>query len=307
MNAFIDEHRARLGVVPICTALQFAPSAYRRHAARQRDPALLPARAQRDAELVPQVQRVYDANLRVYGADKVWRQLLREGVAAARCTVERLMRRLGLQGVRRGKGVRTTVSDAKAACPLDRVNRHFKAQRPNQLWVADFTYVSTWQGFVYVAFVVDVFARRIVGWRVSSSMQTDFVLDALEQALYARRVERDGDLVHHSDRGSQGEFNQSSQHVPSGGVDEGEEVEVGSIVAVQTALARKAAGAASRRAKAVLEGDRARAFQRGRSRIRRCVSGCRQSLVPTMWRYASVQSCTVRPRAYRAVSRFLRA
>ena len=150
-----------------------------------------------------QVQRVYDANLRVYGADKVWRQLLREGVAVARCTVERLMRRLGLQGVRRGKGVRTTVPDAKAACPLDRVNRRFLAQRPNQLWVADFSYVSTWQGFVYVAFVVDVFARRIVGWRVSSSMQTDFVLDALEQALYARRRERDGELVHHSDRGSQ--------------------------------------------------------------------------------------------------------
>ncbi len=203
MNAFIDEHRAAHGVEPICSALQVAPSAYRRHAARQRKPALQPARVQRDAALMPQVQRVYDANLRVYGADKVWRQLLREGVAVARCTVERLMRRLGLQGVRRGKGVRTTVPDPKAACPLDRVNRQFKAQRPNQLWVADFTYVSTWQGFVYVAFVVDVFARRIVGWRVSSSMQTDFVLDALEQALYARRAERDGDLVHHSDRGSQ--------------------------------------------------------------------------------------------------------
>ena len=307
MNAFIDEHRAAHGVEPICSALQVAPSAYRRHAARVREPALLSARAQRDAQLLPEVQRVFDANLRVYGADKVWRQLLREGVAVARCTVERLMRRLGLQGVRRGKGVRTTVPDAKAACPLDRVNRQFRAERPNQLWVADFTYVSTWQGFVYVAFVVDVFARYIVGWRVSSSMQTDFVLDALEQALYARQPWRHGGLTHHSDRGSQGEFNQSSQHVPSGGVDEGEEVEVGSIVAVQTALARKAAGAASRRAKAVLEGDRARAFQRGRSRIRRCVSGCRQSLVPTMWRYASVQSCTVRPRAYRAVSRFLRA
>jgi putative transposase len=203
VNAFIDEHRARLGVEPICSALQVAPSAYRRHAARQRDPALLSARAQRDAGLMPQVQRVFEANLQVYGADKVWRQLLREGVAVARCTVERLMRRLGLQGVRRGKGVRTTVPDTKAACPLDRVNRHFKAQRPNQLWVADFTYVSTWRGFVYVAFVVDVFARRIVGWRVSTSMQTDFVLDALEQALYARRAQRDGDLVHHSDRGSQ--------------------------------------------------------------------------------------------------------
>jgi transposase InsO family protein len=203
VNAFIDEHRARLGVEPICQALQVAPSAYRRHAARQRDPRLLPARAQRDAALMPQVQDVYDRNLQVYGVDKVWRQLLRERVAVARCTVQRLMRRLGLQGARRGKAVRTTVPDAKAACPLDRVNRHFKAQRPNEPWVADFTYVSTWQGFVYVAFVVDVFARRIVGWRVSSSMQTDFVLDALEQALYARRAEREGELVHHSDRGSQ--------------------------------------------------------------------------------------------------------
>jgi putative transposase len=203
VNAFIDEHRAHHGVEPICHVLQVAPSAYRRHAARQRNPALLPARAQSDAQLMPQLQRVYDQNLRVYGADKVWRQLKREGVHVARCTVERLMRRLGLQGVRRGKKVRTTIPDGKAACPLDRVNRHFKAQRPNQLWVADFTYVSTWQGFVYVAFVIDVFARRIVGWRVSISMQTDFVLDALEQALYARRAEREGELVHHSDRGSQ--------------------------------------------------------------------------------------------------------
>jgi putative transposase len=153
--------------------------------------------------LLLQVQRVYDQNLLVYGADKVWRQLRREGTSVARCTVERLMRLRGLQGVRRGKAVRTTVPDAKAACPRDHVNRQFKADRPNQLWVADFTYVSTWQGFFYVAFVIDVFARRIVGWRVSSSMQTDFVLDALEQALYARRRERDSDLVHHSDRGSQ--------------------------------------------------------------------------------------------------------
>jgi hypothetical protein len=156
VNPFIDEYRARCGVEPICRALQVAPSAYRRHAARQRNPALLPPRAQRDAQLLAQVQRVYDQNLRVYGADKVWRQLRREGTTVARCTVERLMRLCGLQGVRRGKSVRTTVPDAKAACPRDRVNRHFKAQRPNQLWVADFTYVSTWQGFVYVAFVIDV-------------------------------------------------------------------------------------------------------------------------------------------------------
>ena len=134
------------------------------------------------------------ANLQVYGADKVWRQLAREGTAVARCTVERLMRLQGLRGVMRGKVVRTTVCDAKAACPLDRVNRQFRAERPNQLWVADFTYVSTWQGLLYVAFVIDVFARRIVGWRVSSSMQTDFVLDALEQALYARQPERDSAL-----------------------------------------------------------------------------------------------------------------
>lgn len=203
MNAFIDEHRARCGVEPICTALQVAPSAYRRHAASKRHPVLLPQRAKRDALLLPEVQRVFDQNLQVYGADKVWRQLLREGLAVARCTVERLMRQAGLRGVRRGKSVRTTVPDAKAACPLDRVNRQFQAQRPNELWVADFTYVSTWQGFVYVAFVIDVFARYIVGWRVSTSMQTDFVLDALEQALYARRPGGEGVLVHHSDRGSQ--------------------------------------------------------------------------------------------------------
>ena len=203
MNAFIDAHRARCGVEPICTALQVAPSAYRRDAARQRDPVLRSARAQRDAQLLPEVRRVFDQNLQVYGVDKVWRQLKREGVAVARCTVERLMRQAGLRGARRGKSVRTTVPDTQAACPLDRVNRQFQAERPNQLWVADFTYVSTWQGFVYVAFVIDVFARFIVGWRVSASMQTDFVLDALEQALYARRPERDGALTHHSDRGSQ--------------------------------------------------------------------------------------------------------
>ena len=141
--------------------------------------------------------------MQVYGADKVWKQLNREGIPVARCTVERLMRQLGLRGVRRGKVVRPTVSNANAPCPLDRVNRHFKAERPNQLWVSDFTYVSTWQGWLYVAFVVDVFARRIVGWRVSSSMHTDFVLDALEQALFDRQPERHASLIHHSDRGSQ--------------------------------------------------------------------------------------------------------
>jgi transposase InsO family protein len=148
------------------------------------------------------IQRVWHANWQVYGADKVWLQMNREGIVVARCTVERLMRSMGLQGARRGKVVRTTVPDKAAPCPLDRVNRVFKAQRPNQLWVSDFTYVSTWQGWLYVAFVIDVFARRIVGWRVSSTMQTDSVLDALEQALYERRPDADA-LVHHSDRGSQ--------------------------------------------------------------------------------------------------------
>lgn len=203
MRSFIDQHRERFGVEPICTQLQVAPSAYWRHAARQRDPALLSTRARRDTFLMPHIQRVWQANFQVYGADKVWRQLQREGIQVARCTVERLMRRLGLRGVRRGKVVRTTFGDAAAPCPLDRVNRQFKANRPNQLWVSDFTYLSTWAGFVYVAFVIDVFARRIVGWRVSRSMHTDFVLDALEQALYARQPERDASLIHHSDRGSQ--------------------------------------------------------------------------------------------------------
>jgi putative transposase len=199
----VDKHRQAYGVEPICQALQIAPSGYRRHAARQRNPALLPARVQRDRMLRPHIERVWQANLQVYGADKVWKQLDREGIPVARCTVERLMRLQGLRGVMRGKVVRTTLRDAKVPCPLDRVNRVFKAQRPNQLWVSDFTYVSTWQGWLYVAFVIDVFARRIVGWRVSSSMRTDFVLDALEQALYARQPERQDALIHHSDRGSQ--------------------------------------------------------------------------------------------------------
>jgi putative transposase len=183
--------------------LQLAPSGYRRHAAQKRDPELLPKRVKRDLVLVPHVQRVWQANLQVYGADKVWKQMHREGIEVARCCVERLMRRLGLRGVRRGKVVRTTVGDSKAACPLDLVNRVFNAARPNQLWVSDFTYVSTWQGWLYVAFVIDVFARRIVGWRVSSSMHTDFVLDALEQALYDRQPGNKEALTHHSDRGSQ--------------------------------------------------------------------------------------------------------
>lgn len=202
MRAFIDTHRERFGVESICKQLQVAPSAYWRHAARLRNPELRSCRDRRDEELIAEIERVWQVNLQVYGADKVWRQLNREGIAVARCTVERLMRQQGLRGAMRGKPVKTTRPDPAAPCPLDRVNRQFSASRPNQLWVADFTYVSTWQGFVYVAFVIDVYARYIVGWRVSRSMHTDFVLDALEQALYARQPDRNT-LIHHSDRGAQ--------------------------------------------------------------------------------------------------------
>jgi transposase InsO family protein len=203
MIAFIDEHRALHGVEPICRVLPIAPSTYHAYAARRADPGKLPARAQRDITLRTEIRRVYEENFRVYGVRKVWRQLLREGTAVARCTVARLMRTMGLQGVVRGKRVRTTISNAAAPCPLDRVNRQFKAPRPNALWVSDFTYVATWAGFVYVAFVIDAFARRIVGWRVSRTAHAGFVLDALEQALHERRPVRGGGLVHHSDRGVQ--------------------------------------------------------------------------------------------------------
>ena len=203
MKSFIDEHRDEYGVEPICRVLPIAPSTYRAHAARQADPRLRSDRVKVDEILSPEVERVWNENFQVYGVRKVWRQLRREQFDVARCTVQRLMRRLGLRGVIRGKTVRTTISDPKALCPLDRVQRQFTADRPNKLWVSDFTYVSTWQGFVYVAFVIDVFARRIVGWRASSSARTDFVLDALEQALYARRPVGPDRLVHHSDRGVQ--------------------------------------------------------------------------------------------------------
>lgn len=203
MIAFVDEHRAVHGVEPICRVLPIAPSTYHAHAARRADPAKLPARARRDVTLRTEIRRVYEENFRVYGVRKVWRQLLREGIAVARCTVARLMRTMGLQGVVRGKRVRTTISNAAAPCPLDRVNRQFKAPRPNALWVSDFTYVATWAGFVYVAFIIDAFARRIVGWRVSRTAHAGFVLDALEQALHERRPIRGGGLVHHSDRGVQ--------------------------------------------------------------------------------------------------------
>jgi putative transposase len=219
LKQFVDQYRDRFGVEPICRVLQIAPSGYRHHATCRRDPSRRSARIQRDEQLTTHVERIWRANLQVYGADKVWRQLHREGMPVARCTVERLMRQRGLRGVIRGKAVRTTVPDAHAPCPMDRVQRVFKADRPNQLWVSDFTYVSTWQGFVYVAFVIDVFARRIVGWRVSRSMRTDFVLDALEQALYARQPERDEALIHHSDRGSQYVSIRYTERLAEAGID----------------------------------------------------------------------------------------
>ena len=202
MTSFIDEHRDAYGVEPICRVLPIAPSTYYTHAARQADPELRSNRAWKDDALCTEIRRVWDENKQVYGVRKVWRQLVREGYRVARCTVARLMRRLGLAGVVRGKVVKTTHSDKATPCPRDQVNRQFRAERPNALWVSDFTYVSTWAGFVYVAFVIDVFARRIVGWKVSASARTDFVLDALEQALHARRPTQGG-LIHHSDRGVQ--------------------------------------------------------------------------------------------------------
>lgn len=201
MASFIDEHRVDYGVEPICAELPISPSAYYEHKARQIEPSREPARVQRDRVLSEEIRRVRKENFEVYGARKVWLQLNRENIPVARCTVERLMRSMGLRGVVRGRTCRTTISEGSVERPEDLVQRQFSATRPNQLWVADFTYVAKWTGFVYVAFVIDVFSRGIVGWRVARTMQTELVLDALEQALWARR-DTDG-LVHHSDRGSQ--------------------------------------------------------------------------------------------------------
>ena len=202
MISFVDAYRDEHGVEPVCRVLAIAPSTYHEHVRRRAQPETAPARVKKDAELMPEIRRVFDDNFEVYGVRKVWRQMQREGFAVARCTVRRLMTRMGLQGVIRGRPVRTTVSNRAAPCPLDHVNRQFKAPRPNVLWVSDFTYVATWTGFVYVAFIIDAYARRIVGWRVSRSAHAGFVLDALEQALHDRKPVGGG-LVHHSDRGVQ--------------------------------------------------------------------------------------------------------
>jgi transposase InsO family protein len=203
MKMFIDEHREDYGVEPICRVLLIAPSTYWVHARRIADPSRLSDRAKRDAELRPEIRRVWDENFQVYGVRKVWRQLNREGIAVPRCSVARLMGEMGLAGAVRGRVVKTTRSNSATPCPEDRVKREFHAPAPNRLWLSDFTYVATWAGFVYVALVIDAFARKIVGWRVSRSMQAQFVLDALEQALHDRRPAEGTGLIHHSDRGAQ--------------------------------------------------------------------------------------------------------
>ena len=217
MGAFIEAHRGGYGVAPICAQVPIAPSTYYAWRAQTRDPARRSPRAQRDAALRVEIQRVWDENFRVYGAEKVWRQLRREAIVAARCTVERLMRAMGLRGVTRGRAFTiTTVREDGTTRPADLVQRTFRALRPNALWVADLTYVATWTGFVYVAFVIDVFARRIVGWRVATTLRTDLTLDALEQALHAR-PDRDG-LVHHSDRGVQYLALRYTDHLAAAGI-----------------------------------------------------------------------------------------
>ncbi|WP_085990722.1 IS3 family transposase [Cereibacter sphaeroides] len=203
MVRFIDDHRGEHGVEPICGVLLIAPSTYYCHLAKRADPSRLSDRARQDEALRPEILRVFEENWRVYGVRKVWRQLGREGFDVARCTVARLMKSMGIQGIVRGKPHRTTIPDKKAPCPLDKVNRQFRVSAPNMLWVSDFTYVATWKGFVYVAFVIDAYARRILGWRVSTSAKAGFVLDALEQAVHERRPAKGMGLVHHSDRGCQ--------------------------------------------------------------------------------------------------------
>lgn len=225
MISFIDEHRLVLGVEPICRLLPIAPSTYYEVVAKRTDVGRLSARERNDIAMKVEIRRVFNENFQVYGVRKVWRQLQREGFDVARCTVARLMRMMGLQGIIRGKPIKTTLSDKSAPCPLDRVNRHFKAPAPNMLWLSDFTYVATWQGFVYVAFVIDAFARRIVGWRVSRTAHAGFVLDALDQALHDRRPVKRGGLVHHSDRGSQYVSIRYSERLAEAGI----EPSVGSV------------------------------------------------------------------------------
>jgi hypothetical protein len=304
MIAVIDDHRGAYGGEPICRVLPIAPSTYRAHAARRADPTKAPPRVRRDAVLKAHIRGVRDANFQVYGVRKIWRQLGREGIAVARCTVARLMREMGLQGAVRGKTVRTTVSDKAAPCPRDKVNREFRAPAPNRLWVSDFTYVATWTGFVYVAFVIDVFARRIVGWRVSRSAETGFVLDALEQALHARRPAESG-LIHHSDRGVQGGLNGSSQHRYEGDCDDDGKAALEPLDEEGAALAGPPARGAARAPTGVLVRDRGGPLERGRRGLRRGIPSRGNQVVPGGRRHGAITSCAFGESAVGAIP-FLR-
>ena len=295
MVSFIDLHRGEYGVEPICEVPSIAPSTYYAHRARTTDRALRPERAKRDESLAVDIQRVWQANRSIYGARKVWRQLKREGFEVALCTVERLMRKAGLEGVVRGKRVRTTIpADLSSERPLDLVQRVFRAERPNQLWVADFTYVATWRGMVYVAFVIDAFSRRIVGWRASSSMRTDLALDALEQALHDRETDErvNERLIHHSDRGTQGEFNRSSQHLTGGSCDGQEKEAVGSRRTWRPALARQAHCGTSRGSTTILGGDCGGRVVGGSSAQHGSLTGRGGTMVSYGWRDATFTSET---------------
>jgi putative transposase len=280
MVKFIDDNRDELGVEPICTVLQVAPSTY--YSAKTRP---LSARAIRDAVLKVSLLALWSANYEVYGVRKLWKALARSGEHVGRDQVARLMRDLGIQGARRGRKVRTTKADEKAARPPDLVGRKFVAVRPNALWVTDLTYVATWAGTVYVCFIVDVFSRTIVGWRTATNMRTDMVLDALEMARWSRGT-RFVDLVCHSDAGSQGELNWSSQHLDRGGVDDDDAraTEAGAVVSRADSLARRSDGCVARGPRQVLGSDRARCEDRRRGRGGARVIPCWVSVVPPRWR-----------------------
>jgi len=288
MIRFIDEHRhhrsgtLKWGIEPICAVLPIAPSSY--HAAKNRPPS---ARAIRDAALKPEVLRVWEQNLAVYGADKVWDQLNKDGIVVARCTIERLMAELGLQGCRRGRVfVRTTIGDERLDRPADLVERKFRAPAPNRLWVADLTYVKTHAGWVYVAFIIDVFSRMVVGWQASKSLRADLAIDALEMAVHLRGADGLDGLVHHSDRGVQGRLNRRSQHLVDGGVDGHDEGAAagGAVVSGADPVAGPSDGRVARGSRPVLGGDRSGSEDRGsRGGGRRLIPG-RVPVVPSRWR-----------------------
>jgi putative transposase len=284
MVRFLDDHRETYGVEPICSVLPIAPSTYYEQKARQADASRLPPRLVRDAEMRGEIERVWKENRAVYGARKVWLQLKREGFAVARCTVARLMAQMGLRGVLRGRAFqRTTIVDEASQRPADLVQRAFTADQPNRLWVADLTYVATWAGFVYVAFVVDVFSRRIVGWRVSSSLRSDLALDALEQAIHARpEIDQ---LIHHSDRGVQLGFKGWSQHLVRRSCDEEASASIiGSRLTSPHEVTRPANGRPARASTTVLGGDHSRAVERAGSSRCRPVPARRHTLVSREWR-----------------------